>query len=885
MNREPIDLDALLDREMDRLRTSVSPADSEHAAIARVEMMVAEEIANTEASGRRLVGCDGFRAMLADRRSGMLSEARRMLLDDHVKECVGCRRASAEFGRARAASRNVTPKARGSAGWSWRLAAAAGLVLAVIGLSVQTDVFSFQAGGMIRVESLKGEAFHVRDNESVPVQEGQELTLAPGERLRTAGDTSALIRLADTSSVELSERSEIGVVERRHLMPGRTSDSIVDLDRGVVVVEAADQGSGHLYVETDDCEVAVQGTIFAVNHGVKGSRVSVIEGQVGVNVNGRNVDRKLTPGEQLTTRAHLESNPIGDEVAFSRNVDEYIELLRAVRSIGEEMDRAIATDRRRSTDLLDAAPAQTAVYFALPNMSAGIGEAWSILRQRVQENPGLRQWWNDSVAENGVDTEIQHVIEGLRTVGSEFGSEIVLTLGVNSENGPSQPLFLADLVRPETFRRNFETALDRLAPTDGNLRVVFLGEAGENDPIPDPAMVLYAWQMGSRLALAPNRDRLVDYRTQVEAGSTLGTVPSRFHGLLAEHYDQGVEWLLGVDLGRLITIDGENAAAFGVANAEFLMAEVHRNGDRLDLRASLVFDQNRRGIAAWLAPPAAMSALDFVSRDAYLAAAFVAKDAGALIDELFEILSAGDPDFEFGIAEFEREHAIDIRRDLAAPIGGEFAIALDGPVVPVPSWKLIVESYDSEALDSAIGWAVSEIDATATRTGSPGLTREPRKVGGRDYGVIVSRGSGQPLAWYTFSDGYLVAGPSQAIVDRALMTRASGVSLPRSTQFTSLLPRDRQVGFSAAVYRNLSPAAGPLADLLSGLGAEKKALLTQAVGDGASLTVAYGEPDRIIVAGSTEGGFFGQGLGSVLGFSGLLDVRESVVAVAAQTGQ
>ncbi len=67
----------------------------------------------------------------------------------------------------------------------------------------------------------------------------------------------------------------------------------IHLNRGNIVVEAAKQKDGQLFVETGDSLVSVTGTVFSVNNGTKGSRVSVIEGEVKLNHAGS--DRVLRP--------------------------------------------------------------------------------------------------------------------------------------------------------------------------------------------------------------------------------------------------------------------------------------------------------------------------------------------------------------------------------------------------------------------------------------------------------------------------------------------------------------------------------------------------------------------------------------------------------------
>src|SRR5207244_13211589 len=106
-----------------------------------------------------------------------------------------------------------------------------------------------------------------------------------GVELRTAKDSEAMLQLRDGSVVELRERSGFSTTQT-------ASDLTIRLERGSVIVQAAKRSAGHLYVATADCRVAVTGTVFSVSSGVKGSRVSVIEGEVRVSQNGASQDNR-----------------------------------------------------------------------------------------------------------------------------------------------------------------------------------------------------------------------------------------------------------------------------------------------------------------------------------------------------------------------------------------------------------------------------------------------------------------------------------------------------------------------------------------------------------------------------------------------------------------
>ena len=306
-------MDPELEKAMQEIRDdSPDPAVVE-AAAARVWARLAEAAASS--SHEHIRGCADFQAMLPDYRAGRLLEARATLLKDHLHECVACRKVYEGRVAVMPAARPVR-RVNYTVRW-----AAAAVVVAAAGLSVWVALDQFGGrNGRAVVQALNGTLYEVSAAGIRPLVAGQDLP--DGVELRTAQDSDAMLQLHDGSVVELRERSGFSTTQT-------ASDLTIHLSRGSIIVQAAKRRRGHLYVATADCRVAVTGTVFSVSSGVKGSRVSVIQGQVHVSQN--NQDKVLGPGDQAVTSATLEPVTIRDDISWSRNRDRMMQQLEALK--------------------------------------------------------------------------------------------------------------------------------------------------------------------------------------------------------------------------------------------------------------------------------------------------------------------------------------------------------------------------------------------------------------------------------------------------------------------------------------------------------------------------------------------------------------------------
>ena len=203
------------------------------------------------------------------------------------------------------------------------------------------------ADGPAVVAELQGALFAPGGEAARELQAGD--SVPAGRWLRTGKGSSAVIELADGSRVEMNERSQVLVRENQ----GATT---VRLQRGDVIVEAARRKSRDLFVETDEMTVAVKGTIFTVEHGLKGSRVGVLEGTVQVD-SGRGGSPLLKPGQQLASRRGLADRALREQVSWSRQYEQYRALLDELEAVQSSLaERPFEHSLRHSTELLDAMP-------------------------------------------------------------------------------------------------------------------------------------------------------------------------------------------------------------------------------------------------------------------------------------------------------------------------------------------------------------------------------------------------------------------------------------------------------------------------------------------------------------------------------------------------
>jgi hypothetical protein len=115
----------------------------------------------------------------------------------------------------------------------------------------------------------------------------------------------------------------------------------------------------------------------------------------------------------------------------------------------------------------------------------------------------------------------------------------------------------------------------------------------------------------------------------------------------------------------------------------------------------------------------------------------------------------------------------------------------------------VFEVNDPAHLQQTLERVVGEVNKEAAKFGKGSLAWEKTDIGGRIYYTLRSKDFGFLEVNYTYANGYLIVGPSRALVERSLRARDNGLSLLRSQKFMAGLPADGNANFSAVFYHNL----------------------------------------------------------------------------------
>jgi hypothetical protein len=687
--------------------------------------------------------CDDFRRDFQDYMRNRLPESRRLLLEDHLGRCPGCRAHLAEIkGESKVHTMPERRVSRRPRLLAWAVAAAVLLCGIYLGRG-SIDRLLAPRGPIATVASVDGRIFLV-PNGMLKVGD----TLSRDQVVRTAAGTHARLRLSDGSLVDLNQSTELSV-------QGAWSGDSIQLKRGDIIVQAARQQTGHhLRVRTRDSLTSVRGTVFAVSSGISGSLVSVVEGSVAVQYADTSV--LLSPGEQEATNPQLEST-VQDAVSWSPDADTYISMLSSLVQVGRQIAELPRPQLPAQSGLLPYLPSNVVVYGAIPNLGDNIDQAVDIIENQAAVNTYVSQWWNSDNGRN-----LKAMIDAVQTLTPHLGNEIAFGICANPPSGPNVPVILA-MVLPDE-----KDGLNQALQAFGT----------ESNPAP------LAYYLNDTLLVASNtNDNLSRLIEQLGKGAS-----TPFASEIAARYSQGANWLLGIDAHSMLSL-ADNAPPFIQNQQVKRVFFSNRNASGVpENEMTLAFEGPRTSLASFIADTGSGGAAEYIPADAPVAGYIATLQPQQMFEEIVAQIATDNPEILDNLEQVKAGIGIDISNDLAYALGSEAAFSVESISTAGPAWTLSVMVNDSDTLEGSLQKLVDAFNAGLVNAGEAKSVLYSRQtIDGRQWSSIQPDWTPIGITW-TYDHGYLVAASDRATALRAITARNDGSPLVWSAAFQQQYP-------------------------------------------------------------------------------------------------
>ena len=760
-----------LDRALQEMKDEYVDTGTLEAARARVWDTMTSTVSAT---------CAEFRLDLPAYLANELGDSRRILVEDHLGRCPGCRARVAELKGERtivAMPRGLPRRSLGEGGSSSRwmrwgaLGAAAAVLMSILYVGRDTiDGMMAPGGPRATVVSANG-GLHRLPMGSLDA--GAEI--GEHESVRTGPGAHAMLRLADGSMVDVNERTELFVT-------AAWSGQAIHLQRGDIIVRAAKQRRGHLRVLTRDSIASVKGTVFAVSAGLGGSVVSVVEGSVAVNQPGQ--ERLLSPGQQAASMPALASS-VASAVSWSPEADSYLELLSSLVKIERELN--FPAELRTQSTLLSSLPAGAVVYGTIPNPGVTIGRALSLAEEQSAQNAAFSAWWNSETGQL-----LRQLTDQIQTVNPLLGDEIVFCASLPG-TGEAVPIVMAG-VRPGK-REELSSALAGLFAA--------AGEAPPAYSVSDDVVVVSSSSANLAWALA-------------HLGQASG---SPFAAALGNRYQRGVGWLIGMDVAPVVrTASGDDAPPVelaGMIGMKYVFLEQRAPAGAIENEVTFAFEGARTGMGSWLADAGSGGAAEYLPADVLLAGYVSTREPLQLFEEFAAQITRSDPNFERNMTTLDEKLGAGFVQNLAGALGTEAALAVTGLSTSGPTWFMASLANDPAMIDSSLGKLVDAFNAElGPDEQAKRIVLQQESAGGRTWNTMKPGGLPIGIVW-TYDRGYLVAGSDRGVAERAIATRNGGSPLVWSPEFLGQLPSSAGLHPSAFAWLNAKGALGLLSTLTS----------------------------------------------------------------------
>lgn len=484
------------------------------------------------------------------------------------------------------------------------------------------------------------------------------------------------------------------------------------------------------------------------------------------------------------------------EAPWTQELKKYPGLLEEFGRLFEKLQSNVQFPAARGESrLLPLLPEATMSYAAFPNYGDAAHQAVKIFRQELQESAVLREWWqHGDVAAGG--PKVVDALEKFYELSQYLGEEVVVSGA--TEGKDSRLLIVAEVRKPGLKKLLQQTVNESAGKSKAGVRVFDqqeLAAAKDGGPVEELVILVRPDYVVGALDLATLRK----FNARLDRGGReFATTP--FGQRVVQGYQGGVTILSAADLhkilGQIPLGTQQSQMTFeksGFADMKYLVWE-HTSVEGQEVsQAELSFAGPRHGAASWLAKPALLGSLDFVSPKTMLAGTLVLTNPTQIFDDVKELVSASDPNAFAPLTQAEQGLRLSLKEDLLNYLGGEITLELDSVTPPKPEWKALLKVKDANRVQQTLSTLLAAANMEAEQLIEGGVTYYSFKIPSPQTKFEIG---------YAFVDGYLVIGSSRETVAEAVRLHRSGESLGKSKKFLAAMPPGHAAGISGLLYQD-----------------------------------------------------------------------------------
>jgi|HubBroStandDraft_3_1064219.scaffolds.fasta_scaffold02397_6 hypothetical protein len=510
--------------------------------------------------------------------------------------------------------------------------------------------------------------------------------------------------------------------------------------------------------------------------------------------------------------ACLSQNTVKPQPAmpFADDLKKYPGLLAELAHLAEALKNNIQLPPvRTESPLLPRLPMTTTYYVALPNYGEIAHQTLETLRQELRASAVLRDWWQHGEL-SLAGPKLQDFLEKFYEVSQYLGDEVVVSGevggGAKEKGAPGRNLLIVAEVRKPGLKNVLEQIL-KGAPgeSQSTVRILDLKQLAEAK-IGSGTQQLVVLVRPDFVVAADSLEALRGFNAFLDAKTTdFASTP--FGERLTEAYKGGASSLMAADLHTILnqipvgTSPGnqQNQKMFdrtGLKDAKYLVWEYRHRAEVSSGRMELSFVGPRHGIASWLAAPAPLGGLDFVSPQATIVGSVHLKNLGGIFDDIKDFSSASNPNALASVPSIEQAMHISLKDDLLSLLTGEITVEAEGFTEPKPDWKIILRTSDADHLQQTLTKMLATMPFRGMEFVEDGITYHPLTIPSTPKPMQIV---------YAFADSYLIVASSHEAAAAAIRLHKSGESFAKSAKFTASLPAGDPADVSALLYED--PAA------------------------------------------------------------------------------